>query len=188
MIYVTKCETPLVRQLVTVNKFPGGEIGVNVNGNFRRTRSVQITAHLQSADEVMALLLTADAIRNQCPNVQLLLQLAYVPYARQDRVCNPGEALNIRVMANLLNSCEFTEVDGEGIAIFKDPKTDSKKKSAKGLLFVDFDHEIDGYPLSLEDNVSPEKEASETNLLRTIYKDGEWVKRTSLEEIRARLA
>lgn len=110
MIYVTKCETPLVRQLVTVTKFPGGEIGVNVNGNFRRTRSVQISAHLQSADEVMALLLTADAIRNQCPNVQLLLQLAYVPYARQDRVCNPGEALSIRVMANLLNSCGFTEV------------------------------------------------------------------------------
>lgn len=96
--------------------------------------------------------------------------------------CNTRDTFGFAVKAT------YTEVDGEGIAIFKDPKTDSKKKSARGLLFVDFDHEIDGYPLSLEDNVSPEREASETNLLQTIFKDGEWVKRTSLEEIRGRLA
>ena len=79
----------------------------------------------------------------------------------------------------------YTEVNGEGIAIFKDPKTDSKKKSAKGLLCV---HRTDGGEFFLEDNVSLETEASEKNWLQTIFLDGQFVKRTSLEEIRSRLA
>lgn len=78
-----------------------------------------------------------------------------------------------------------TEVNGEGIAIFKDPKTDSKKKSAKGLLFVGYNTD-GGY--FLQDNVSVEEEASPENKLQLIWEDGEWVKRTSLEEIRQRLA
>ncbi len=66
--------------------------------------------------------------------------------------CNTRDTCGFAVKAT------YTEVNGEGIAIFKDPKTDSKKKSAKGLLCV---HRTD---------------------------DGEFVKRTSLEEIRSRLA
>lgn len=79
----------------------------------------------------------------------------------------------------------YTEVGGEGIAIFKDPKTDSKKKSAKGLLCV---HRTDDGEFFLEDNVSKETESSEKNWLQTIFVDGQFVKRTSLEEIRSRLA
>lgn len=78
----------------------------------------------------------------------------------------------------------YTEVNGEGIAIFKDPKTDSKKKSAKGLLFVGYNTD-GGY--FLQDNVSVEEEQSLDNKLQTIWVDGEWVKRTTLEEIRSRL-
>lgn len=69
------------------------------------------------------------------------------------------------------------------IAIFKQPKTDSKKNSAKGLLFVGRNSE--GY--YLVNDVSPEEEASEENLLKTIYKNGAFVRRTSLQEIRERL-
>lgn len=79
----------------------------------------------------------------------------------------------------------YTEVEGEGVAIFKDPKTDSKKKSAKGLLCV---HRTDDGEFVLQDNVSSETESSELNWLQTIFENGQFVKRTTLEEIRSRLA
>lgn len=59
-----------------------------------------------------------------------------------------------------------------GIAIFKDPKTDSKKKSAKGLLFVD-SKDIEGKEeLFLVDNVAKEAESCVSNMLQTIFIDG----------------
>jgi len=36
--------------------------------------------------------------------------MPYIPYARQDRVCNEGESLSIVVFAQLINSCGFSEV------------------------------------------------------------------------------
>jgi nicotinamide phosphoribosyltransferase len=78
----------------------------------------------------------------------------------------------------------YTEVNGKGISIFKDPKTDSKKKSARGLLFVGRTTEA-GY--FLDDDVRPSDEASEENLLRLVFKDGRFVRTTTLEQIRMRL-
>ena len=96
--------------------------------------------------------------------------------------CNTRDNFGFAVKAT------YTEVNGEGIAIFKDPKTDSKKKSAKGLLFVD-SKDIEGKEeLFLVDNVAKEAESCVTNMLQTIFIDGQFVKRTSLEEIRSRLA
>lgn len=91
--------------------------------------------------------------------------------------CNTRDTFGFAVKAT------YTEVNGEGIAIFKDPKTDSKKKSAKGLLSV---REVDGQ-LKLYDEVSKTAEAEDDNMLETIFKDGEFVKRTSLQKIRSRL-
>lgn len=96
--------------------------------------------------------------------------------------CNTRDTFSMAVKAT------YTEVNVEGIAIFKDPKTDSKKKSAKGLLFVD-SKDIEGKEeLFLVDNVAKEAESCVSNMLQTIFIDGQFVKRTSLEEIRSRLA
>lgn len=92
--------------------------------------------------------------------------------------CNTRDTFGFAVKAT------YTEVDGEGLAIFKDPKTDAGKKSAKGLLFVGYNTDGGYY---LQDNVTVEEYNSPDNKLQTIYKDGEWVKRTSLAEIRERL-
>lgn len=94
--------------------------------------------------------------------------------------CNTRDTFGFAVKAT------YTEVDGEGIAIFKDPKTDSKKKSAKGLLRVETNQEGEFFLIDNVGEIDPTLEAG--GYLQTIYKDGEWVKRTSLEEIRARLA
>ncbi|WBF79265.1 hypothetical protein IACHDJAJ_00026 [Aeromonas phage vB_AdhS_TS3] len=72
--------------------------------------------------------------------------------------------------------------DGEWTPIFKDPKTDSKKKSAKGFLYVGMGE--DGR-LYLEDNVTREREAQ--SLLTPVFKDGKLLRETSLAEIRAKI-
>ncbi|WP_335915108.1 nicotinate phosphoribosyltransferase [Shewanella algae] len=72
--------------------------------------------------------------------------------------------------------------DGEPLAIFKAPKTDSQKRSAKGLLQVVMQ---DG-ELVLKDDVSVTEEAQ--GLLQTVYEDGKLLRETNLAEIRQRVA
>lgn len=72
----------------------------------------------------------------------------------------------------------------EGRPIFKDPITDDgMKKSAKGLLKV---VEQDG-ELTLIDEVSWEDVQAEDNKLEVVFANGEFVKETTLTEIRERL-
>lgn len=72
----------------------------------------------------------------------------------------------------------------EGFEIFKDPITDDGlKKSAKGLLKV-----VEGEnDLELKDQISWEELREEDNLLSVVYKDGKFIKRTSLTEIRNKI-
>ena len=85
--------------------FPGGEVNINIFS------SVIIEAALKSSDDVMELLLTVGALRRVNTNIKLDLVLKYFPYARQDRVCNPGEALSVEVFSSLVNSMKFERVE-----------------------------------------------------------------------------
>lgn len=76
----------------------------------------------------------------------------------------------------------YSVVDGQAVNIFKDPKTDSKKKSAKGLLTVLRDEDGE---LILKDERSVEEETQ--GELKTRFKDGEFFNHTTLDEIRERL-
>lgn len=70
--------------------------------------------------------------------------------------------------------------------IYKDPITDDgTKKSLKGFTFVYLDENGE---IEVEQEVSEEKYNSEENLLKTIYKDGEFFNQTTLTEIRERIA
>lgn len=96
--------------------FPGGEVGIdiNFNGDFAteyRVERVFIDARMQTSDDVMALVMTVDAIKRAYPKVRdMALFMPYVPYARQDRVCNAGESLSIAAFAGIINSLGFNEV------------------------------------------------------------------------------
>lgn len=92
--------------------------------------------------------------------------------------CNTRDTFGFAVKAT--NSV----INGEEVAIYKDPKTDSKKKSAKGRLTVLKVRDA----LILLDNVHEEEEQSSDNMLQVIYRDGKWIKRVTLDEIRARIA
>jgi nicotinamide phosphoribosyltransferase len=69
--------------------------------------------------------------------------------------------------------------NGERVAIFKDPKTDTKKKSAKGLLKIE---RVNG-ELTLFDDVTEEEESQ--GLLEVVFEDGNLTKETTLGQIRA---
>jgi ribose-phosphate pyrophosphokinase len=94
--------------------FAGGESQVVLPDAFiadaGSVASVRINAWLKTADAVMQLLLLTDAVRRAAPNVPLHLNMPYVPYARQDRVMNPGEALSARVFCDLINAQAYASV------------------------------------------------------------------------------
>lgn len=89
--------------------FYGGEESVRFR-NFTRSRflendgypdSVIITTRLNSSQRVMQLLMAIDAVRQAGGTASIFIP--YFPYARQDRVCNTGEAFGAKVMATLIN-------------------------------------------------------------------------------------
>ena len=94
--------------------------------------------------------------------------------------CNTRDSFGFAVKAT------YTEVEGNGVAIFKDPKTDSKKKSAKGLLFVGYSTDRGGN-FFLQDDVTREEEDSADNLLQPIFEDGKFFNVQTLSDIRKTL-
>lgn len=98
-------------QVLEYNKiiFSGGEIHVRFE-DFQVTKGpVLITAQLYSSNDILELLMVTDALRRLGVS-EIELLCPYLPYARQDRVCNPGEALSLRVIADLLNSQNYSSV------------------------------------------------------------------------------
>lgn len=116
--YVTGClatiEEPgfaLPMKEAKVWTFPGGEVGVNVSGiDASAGPFVNVKAQIQNSDDIMALLNVTEAIRAAMGRPHMTLLLGYVPYARQDRRCNPGDAFSLKVFANLINSAGYDRV------------------------------------------------------------------------------
>ncbi len=100
-----------------VFRFPGGEVQVRIEDEHRdagwpaeRTRAV-IDARLRGSDDLMALLMLTDAVRRLYGPTDIDLVCPYLPYARQDRVAFPGEALAAAVLCRLLNAQDYRSVE-----------------------------------------------------------------------------
>jgi nicotinamide phosphoribosyltransferase len=77
----------------------------------------------------------------------------------------------------------YVEINGKGVEIFKEPKTDSGlKKSAKGLLMV----EKDGSNYTLSDSVTEDQE--KLGELRTVYENGKIFSNLTLQKVRENLS
>ena len=100
-----------------VLKFPGGECHVTVETGVAADR-LELKAHLPHAEAAMTLLMTTDALRRAYPGTPIDLHLPYVPYARQDRVANPGESLSAKVFCDLINAQQYRRV------LIQDPHSD----------------------------------------------------------------
>lgn len=92
-------------------KFSGGEIQVRLQEPIPQESHVEILAHLHSSDDLMELLLVTDAI-DQMTGGEATIDLVcpYLPYARQDRVCAPGEAAALTVACRLIDMQDYATI------------------------------------------------------------------------------
>ena len=90
--------------------FSGGEVQVKLE-NDTLDDQVFIEADLTSSERIMELALLVDALRRSGrPDREIYLRCPYLPYARQDRICYPGESLALRVFCDFLNSLKLKQV------------------------------------------------------------------------------
>lgn len=92
-------------------QFPGGEEHVRLDVGYflEANAAVAIRADVRSSADLVRLLLVTDALRRVGAN-NITLEIPYLPYARQDRVCNHGEALSLRVICDLINAQNYVQV------------------------------------------------------------------------------
>lgn len=88
--------------------FSGGEVHVGLAS--RAPKYPSIWANLRSSQDVMELLLITDALRRAGSHIERVY-IPYLPYARQDRVCSPGEAHSLRVFCDLINAQRYDSVE-----------------------------------------------------------------------------
>jgi nicotinamide phosphoribosyltransferase len=112
--------------------------------------------------------------------VRILNRLQEMGYAVSNLVIGVGGILrnHSRDTLGFAIKATYVEVNGEPREIEKDPVTDHKKKSHKGLLSLVKDE--NGYQTLDRCSVAQE----ENSLLQTVFKDGKLVKETSLSAIR----
>jgi len=100
-------------------KFPGGEINVKIEppriyaqleiNSLPLNRTAKIVQQIKCSDDIMELLLATDILKSFYYD-RIVLELPYIPYARQDRPMVVGEALSIKVFANLINAQNYYKV------------------------------------------------------------------------------
>lgn len=104
-------------KLVKMWKFPDTSIGTNIGEGFSSNGIDNITITLIFGDEgfsindnLFALESVVDALRMRYPMCFMHLRLPYVPYGRQDRICNDGEGHSLRIIGRKINSLGFKTV------------------------------------------------------------------------------
>lgn len=113
--------------------------------------------------------------------VEILTRLKDKGFASTNIVFGIGSyTLNMLSRDDLGTAIKATSavVNGERVAIYKEPKTDTSKKSARGLLCVTHNM-FSGY--ELEDDVSVA--SSNTGLLKTVWKDGKFIQTVTFDDV-----
>lgn len=95
---------------------------------------VEVIIRLGSSLDMMHLLLISDALET-IGAIKVSLVISYLMSARYDRVMHTGDSLDLRVVANLINSCRFRRV-----SVF-DPHSET------ALALIKRSHAIDSRPL-----------------------------------------
>jgi ribose-phosphate pyrophosphokinase len=90
--------------------FRGGEPHLTIKKNgYEKFCKLVITQRYNSPSDIVDILLANDAARRMGFK-EIHLILPYFPAARQDRVCNEGEPLTVKVFTDLINGCGFESV------------------------------------------------------------------------------
>jgi len=91
--------------------FLGGEVHIKIKDSEPKieTTAVTIYAHANNSDDLISILLTNDALKRMGYE-KIDLFMPYMPYARQDRVMVDGEPFSLKVVTDILKSCEFHRI------------------------------------------------------------------------------
>lgn len=105
---------------VKVFTFSGGEVHVKIDMeaikeafiDTTNSQRVEIHQDIRSSDDFMAVVMAKDALDEifRFHPVPIELFSLYVPYARQDRYCEKGEAFGVKAFGRLLNALGFSRV------------------------------------------------------------------------------
>lgn len=88
--------------------FPGGESYIILDPTFG-AQNVRINARVKNSNNLIEIMLAVDALRRDgVKNIDLFLP--YLPYSRQDRVCKRGESFSLKVICQMLASCDFRRI------------------------------------------------------------------------------
>lgn len=112
---------------------------------------------------------------------EIFKRLEYKGFAASNIVFGVGSfayCYNTRDSQSWAMKATWCQVNGEAREIFKEPKTDAGKKSAKGLMRVNAD-------FSLTDQCSKTQE--QTGMLQEVFLNGQLINETSLQEIRNKI-
>lgn len=92
----------------TTKIFAGGEVQVRLGTLPVALKydlgTITIDGLIKSSDMFMELTMIADALYRVCGSNSIVADLHYLPYARQDRVCSPGEAFALSQLVMILKS------------------------------------------------------------------------------------
>lgn len=90
--------------------FPAGEVYVRIVDTSLITGNMYVTLQSADADSILRAIMVANAIYEATNNAMHITLVAdYLPYSRQDRVCNIGESNSLKVFINMLDVV-FNEV------------------------------------------------------------------------------
>lgn len=100
-------------ECVQLGVFSGGEVSVRLNSPLwykSVLTDITIKCRIDNSDKLLSVLMTKDAIDRTGFSGNIILDICYIPYGRQDRVCHKGEALSSKVFADIINSAGFSKV------------------------------------------------------------------------------
>lgn len=100
-VQIRKNNKPLLYKQWT---FPGGEVGVQLmDTDIKDTDIVTINLiGIPTSDDIFVVANLAEALSHLGGDFTMNLYMPYIPYARQDRHCNPGESLAVYVFMQMI--------------------------------------------------------------------------------------
>jgi len=94
-----------------IMSFSGGERHVQLETDIRDLAEIGILSRIHNSKDLLDLLLVVNALRHQFgQSLEIDLDIPYLPYARQDRVCAEGQAFSLQVMAQLIQMMQPREL------------------------------------------------------------------------------
>lgn len=88
--------------------FPSGE--KHLRARFGEISGGAMLEYHSPCPDIMLIGMAAACIREELQNGDVELYLPFVPYARQDRIAQPGDAFSLKVFAGFLNQLNFSKV------------------------------------------------------------------------------